>query len=320
MDESGHDHKNMPYEIHGGVSIASTNISKFLINMQKSEMRIFGCRLSEFGTEIKGSKLLNREKFKWADYDFKFKNEEEIRKGVRRFLTAHLEKRNPLRKDMCAYGVACIKMAKTIFNLMAKYDMCIFAGVIDSELKKPANFNNPEFLRYDHVRLMEIFYLFLQERHETGIMVMDQCQEVFDNKFKRQLENYFTRTDRGKRQSELIMPEPLFIESHTNYLIQVADLCIYTINTGYRRAKQMVKAARPEIQQLFENKIHELQYTKKEITNIEKKQHTTIRYSIRFHPDPYNNKKRGSAIGATSSRPSAKPLKQIIKTNETDVK
>lgn len=60
MDESGHDHKNMPYEVRGGVSIASINVFKFLCDLQKSEEKIFGCKLSEFKTEIKGSKLLEK--------------------------------------------------------------------------------------------------------------------------------------------------------------------------------------------------------------------------------------------------------------------
>lgn len=34
MDESGHDHKNMPYEVRGGVSIASINVFKFLCDLQ----------------------------------------------------------------------------------------------------------------------------------------------------------------------------------------------------------------------------------------------------------------------------------------------
>ena len=41
MDESGHDHKNMPYEVRGGVSIASINVFKFLCDLQKSEEKIF---------------------------------------------------------------------------------------------------------------------------------------------------------------------------------------------------------------------------------------------------------------------------------------
>ena len=40
MDESGHDHKNMPYEVRGGVSIASINVFKFLCDLQKSEEKI----------------------------------------------------------------------------------------------------------------------------------------------------------------------------------------------------------------------------------------------------------------------------------------
>lgn len=70
MDESGHDHKTMPYEIHGGVSIASVNVFSFIMDLQKWEKLIFGCMLSEFKTEIKGHKLLSKERFKWANMRF----------------------------------------------------------------------------------------------------------------------------------------------------------------------------------------------------------------------------------------------------------
>lgn len=288
MDESGHDHKTMQYEIHGGVAILSTKVFNFTTDMQKSERRIFGCLLSEFKVEIKGSKLLNKEKFKWAEYDYKFTDEEEAKKCVRRFLTAHLENRSPTRKDMCAYGRACLKMVSTILNLMRKHEMFIFAGVIECGIKKPKDENYPDFLRYDMVRLLEVFHMFIEERNESGIMVMDQCEATFDNKFKRQLENYFMFSNSGKSYAYRIMPEPLFIESSTNYLIQVADLCVYIINTGYRKAMSMIRPAREEIRDLFENKIHELQYQRKEMGP---KNTLTIRYSIRFHPDPYKENK-----------------------------
>lgn len=286
MDESGHDHKNMPYEVRGGVSIASINVFKFICDLQKSEEKIFGCRLSEFKTEIKGSKLLEKRRFEWAGQaDELDDNARQV--GVRRFLTAALEKRAPTKNDFTAYGQASIKMATTILDLLNKYDAKIFACVISKDIQKPENFNHEDYLRKDHVCLMERFADFLKERHEDGLMIMDQCEKNCDNKFKRQLSNYFLRTPSGKAQANWIIPEPFFIESHINYLVQVADLCIYIINTAFRKARGMNAETRQEIQELFEEKIQNLQYHyTKECMKKGILKEITI-HSIKYCKNPY---------------------------------
>lgn len=291
MDESGHDHNNLPYEVRGGVSIASVNVFNFLTDMQKSEEKIFGCKLSEYKTEFKGSKLLEKYRFEWAKQSAPLSDEERHRR-VRRFLSAPLEKKNPTKEDRIAYGQASLMMVEAILNLMRKYEMKIFACAISKEVKKPKSYAHPHFLRKDHIMLMDSFFSFLSEKHEDGIMIMDQCEKTFDNKFKQQLENYFLRTETGKQQARLILPEPLFIESHTNYLIQVADLCIYAINAGFRKIQGMTAETRTSVKKLLEDKIFNLQYIQKELLTIKGKKVSTFKYSIRFHKNPYGIKEK----------------------------
>ena len=66
LDESGHDHKQMPYEVRGGVALRDGDLWAFTRAMQRLEQDIFGCSLAEFGKEIKGSTLLDKKRFRFA--------------------------------------------------------------------------------------------------------------------------------------------------------------------------------------------------------------------------------------------------------------
>jgi hypothetical protein len=59
MDESGHDHKTMPYEVHGGVAIHAGRLWPFIKNLQALEVSCFGSELRSFKKEFKGCKLLD---------------------------------------------------------------------------------------------------------------------------------------------------------------------------------------------------------------------------------------------------------------------
>ena len=59
LDESGHDHRNMPYEVHGGFAINARKLWPFVQALMTLEQACFGDRLSRFKKEIKGSHLLD---------------------------------------------------------------------------------------------------------------------------------------------------------------------------------------------------------------------------------------------------------------------
>jgi len=69
MDESGHDHKQCPYEVRGGVALHVKELWRFVKAMRLFEEHAFGCRLASYGKELKGSTLLDRKRFKFARQD-----------------------------------------------------------------------------------------------------------------------------------------------------------------------------------------------------------------------------------------------------------
>lgn len=66
LDESGHDHRTMPYEVRGGIALHASELWPFVQDMQRLELASFGTPLHHFRTELKGCKLLDKDRFKWA--------------------------------------------------------------------------------------------------------------------------------------------------------------------------------------------------------------------------------------------------------------
>jgi hypothetical protein len=58
LDESGHDHKQLPYEVRGGIAIHARELWPFVQTMQRLELDCFGCQLGQYQKELKGSTLL----------------------------------------------------------------------------------------------------------------------------------------------------------------------------------------------------------------------------------------------------------------------
>lgn len=86
MDESGHDHKNAPLEVRGGVAIQDSKIWDFVKGWEEAKRYAFGNIVDRTNIEIKGSKLLESRTFTQA------KQSPELRlhdrhKAVARFLT-----------------------------------------------------------------------------------------------------------------------------------------------------------------------------------------------------------------------------------------
>ena len=118
LDESGHDHKNMPYEVRGGVAVHVSRLWPFVRAVQQIELDAFGAALILYQKELKGSTLLDAKRFKFAGQASTM-NDEERRKHCRSFLTKGLEKKNnQTRDEFTAYGQACLAMADGIFQLL----------------------------------------------------------------------------------------------------------------------------------------------------------------------------------------------------------
>lgn len=246
LDESGQDHKNMPYEVRGGIALHAKRLWGFVQGMQRLELECFGCHLHEFRQEIKGSKLLDRKRYRFAAQAPPMEDESR-RKHCRGFLTKGLEKKDPKREEFSAYGQACLEMARGIIQLLVQSEAVLFASAIPRGSRQ-RSVPVPEFLRKDHVFLLERYFYFLEAQREHGLLVVDEVQKIADRKFVRQLEAYFTRTTTGRERTIWIVPSPFFVASDMIYPMQAADLCIYCINFGFRLPAQGMNAeTRPEI-------------------------------------------------------------------------
>jgi hypothetical protein len=246
LDESGHDHKQMPYEVRGGITLHAGELWPFIQSMRRLELNCFGCHLDQYRGELKGSTLLDKKRFKFAQ-QLSLMEPESRRKHCRGFLAKGLESICPTRDEFTAYGQACLEMARGVFELLAQHHAVLFAAVIPP-IGRPRGFEFEDYLRKDQVFILERFFYHLQERAEYGLLVVDEVQKVADRKFVKQLEAYFSKTVTGRYRTEWIVPSPFFVASDMIYPMQAADLCIYCINWGFRLPTQGMDAdERPEI-------------------------------------------------------------------------
>jgi hypothetical protein len=284
LDESGHDHRNMPYEVRGGVAIQDARLWPFVGAMQRLELDAFGCELHQFRKELKGSKLLDKDRFVWAAQASQQESSSR-RKHARSFLTKGLEHKTPTRDEFTAYGQACLEMTRGIYQLLRDHGAVLFATAIPRKVPKPTTPRIEEFLRKDHVFLFERFFYFLESRREHGLLVMDEVEKNADRRFLKQIEAYFSKTAAGRYRTQWIVPAPFFVSSDLTYPIQAADLCIYCINWGFRLPSVAMDAPkRDEIGDEFGPWLRRLQYH----GEGSRDGHVFESWGITYVPNPYS--------------------------------
>jgi hypothetical protein len=284
LDESGHDHKTTPYEVRGGVAIHAGELWSFVWAVQGLELDAFGAELSQFRKELKGSRLLNKDRHKWATQGPLMAGEER-RKHSRGFLTKGLEKKPPSRIEFTAYGQACLEMARGIFQTLSDRRAVLFAVVIPRTATKPPTYEAEEFLRKDQVFLLERFFYFMEGHKEHGLLVMDEVEKTADRRFVRRLHRYFANSATGRYRSRWIVPSPFFVASDMTYPVQAADLCIYCTNWGFRLPSLGMDAeVRTEIADEFRPWLDALQFR----GESHRGGVTFKSFGVAFVPDPYN--------------------------------
>lgn len=307
LDESGHDHKVVPYEVRGGVALHSSKLWSFIQAMRSCEESAFGCVLSRYGVEIKGSKLLAKKAFKWLGQRSLF-DDEARRKYATNFLERGVRQEKPHAFEFAAYGQACIQFANDIFRLLREHQARIFACMIPRGVRKPDSYEAEQFLRKDHVFLLERFFYFLEAEEEDGLLIFDQSDKTLDREFVRRVTRYFVRSYKGRYRAGRVVPVPVFVSSDMVYAIQAADVIIYAVNWGYRRASWHEPGeARDEIKKRFGPWLSALQFRGR----LHKKGGTLRVYGIVRVCDPYRSRKAqekgGNALRATQGSPSAEP-------------
>ncbi|MDB6132608.1 MAG: hypothetical protein JWM59_851 [Verrucomicrobiales bacterium] len=260
MDESGHDHQRMPYEVRGGFAIAENKLWPLIQEASRLENACFGARLHDFKSEAKGMHLLCRDRFKWAAQSEPM--EDVVRqRNCRAFLHAGLERKTPRRHHFTAFGQACLAMADGIFEILERYQAKIFAAAVPKGTPRPpAGADSPEILRKDHVFLLERFFYFLEHHRQQGILVLDEVAGTADRRFVRKLEQYFSDTVTGRERATWIVPSPFFAASNMTVPVHMADVVLYALNWGYRRAGEMDAPSRDEIAVRFGERINKLKW------------------------------------------------------------
>jgi len=259
LDESGHDHKTMPYEVRGGIALHARELWPFVQAVQNHELHSFGCHLHQYRCELKGSTLLDKKRFRFG-HQLDPMEPESRRKHCRGFFTKNLEKKPPTFVEFTAYGQACLEMARGLFQLLLRHRAYLFAAVMPP-IHKPRDFRFEEYLRKDQVFLLERFFYFLEMQKEHGLLVVDEVEKVADRAFVKQLEAYFTKTNLGRYRTTWIVPTPFFVASDMIYPMQSADMCIYCVNWGFRLPSLGMDATtRPEIANEFGRWINQLQF------------------------------------------------------------
>ena len=283
-DESGHDHQNTPLEVRGGIAIRSNKIWDFVQAYENAENECFGVKLSDYKIEVKGSKLLKHNKFKWANQE-RVLNENERQNGVKRFLSKKSDTLyRPSRRDFTAYGQASLMMVDRIFDLHDKYEAKIFASCIPRDVKQPKNFQFLDFLRKDHVFLQERFFWFLEAQKEPGLFIMDQTEVNDDKRYIKRLHNYYTKTRNGKKRAKWIVPSPIFVDSALSPCIQAADICLYCINWGFRREEWNFRGnSREDIHNRYAGRCGKIQFSGDMLHEDGPKKG----FGIIFVPNPY---------------------------------
>ena len=286
LDESGHDHKQTPYEVRGGIALHTSKIWPFVQAVEQLEKDCFGGVLAEFRTELKGSKLLDGKRLRFASQSPPLPPGER-RKACLRFLTKGLEKQTPARNEFSAYGQACLEFARGAFRLLEQHEASVFASVIPRGSFPPPGHRDLDYIRKDIVFMLERYYYSLEEKREHGLLVFDEVEKQTDRRFVRKLHNYFRETQTGRHRSHWIIPAPLFVSSDMTYPVQIADLCIYAINHGYRLPSAGMNAPVVDtIAREFGPALNRLQHRGQGC------RHGTVfhTYGIVFVPDPYESR------------------------------
>lgn len=283
LDESGHDHKHCPYEVRGGIAVHAGKLWSLVQRLHAAELSAFGGNLREYAKEFKGAKLLDKDRFKWAAQEPRMPDEAR-RKHARGFLTKGLEKKAPTREEFTAYGQASLEMARSVFEAVRESDGRLFASIVPRTIKKTGPFEAEDYLRKDHVFLLERYYYFLEGERAHGLLVFDAVDKGADQRFVRRMERYFTNTQTGRYRASWIVPVPMFVASDMTMAVQAADLMIYCVNWGFRLPTfGMNEPVRKEIAEEFGPWLNELQYH----GHVEREGRRYDSYGIVFVQNPY---------------------------------
>lgn len=203
MDESGHDHGHAPYEVRGGIAVSDHRLWNFINELREAEVSSFGVLLQEFRSEIKGKKLLEKKRFKWAAWHPVMPGGER-RSKCGSFLQKGLRNEQPTGEEFAAYGQASLRFVRRAFEICASQRVMVFASCIPRGQRRSKGDTSMQMLRKDVVYLLERFYYFLETRHRTvrGLLVFDEVERSQARRIIARLERYFRRSTKGQERAQ----------------------------------------------------------------------------------------------------------------------
>ncbi len=258
LDESGQDGRNSPYEVLAGLAIEDRQLWKLIQALKCAQDECFGLRLFDaYGAEAKGQKLLKKKVFKHAA------QKSALPPAMRRDLAhrALTDGANVGGDQLTALAQAKLVYVEKAFDLCLQHSATAFASIIPHDIVRAEY----DFLRKDYAFLFERFHHFLSTRPGSlkpmGTVVFDEVEKQESQRLLAQMEKYFLHTNKGRRRSELIIPEPLFVHSDLTTMIQMADLIAYIVSWGVRLSgvRPMNEPRREELDQ-FARQVCQLRY------------------------------------------------------------
>jgi hypothetical protein len=253
IDESGHDHKNSPYEVLAAVAVQERDLWNLIQAIRSAEIEHFGVHLAEVGIELKGTKLLKRKTFRLASEGEAIPTEERrnlVRELVLEGWQAQQEGRQAKVsfRGLVAYGQAVLAFVEAVLRLMVRFRVKVFAAVVTPEAPRPAD---KAVLRRDYAFLFERFFHHLSSSSESemGLIVFDELEKTQSKILLGQMARYFLETQTGYQRSARIVPEPFFVHSDLTTAVQLADLVAYCVSWAVR-LNSMDKPAREELKPL----------------------------------------------------------------------
>jgi len=253
VDESGHDHHDMPCEVLAGVAVSEDNLWNLVKAVRSAERDHFGDYLRNMRqTEMKAKKLLKRKRFNSANRAVAIPAEElpQLANGA----LAHGATAN--ERELVAYSRQVLAFVHEVLDIAARHSVQIIASVVDIHAPRPPG----DSLRKDYVYLFERYFYLLEALppRERGLVVFDEMDKSESHILIQQMAQYFLGTQTGRYRSSRVIPEPFFVHSDLTTGVFLADLTAYILGWGWRLGS-MPQAARSELKP-YSDKLHEMQF------------------------------------------------------------
>jgi hypothetical protein len=263
IDESGHDHHDMPCEVLAGVAIAEDNLWNLVQAVRSAEKDRFGNYLRNLRvTEMKAKRLLKRKRFKSAARPIEIPDVElvslahsALTKGMAAS-EAGRAKSDATERELVAYSRSVLRFVDDVLDIAARHSVQVFASVVDIKAPRPSK----GLLRKDYVYLFERYFYFLETLapRERGLVVFDELDKAKAHILIQQMAAYFLGTKTGRYRSSRVVPEPFFVHSDLTTGVFLADLTAYILGWGWR-LQRMLQPKRDELAG-YAQKLHDMQF------------------------------------------------------------